>query len=150
MGIAEAPPRATGGNPLPAAQNALPGGILRLDMNNPLSFGEIRQISAHWVKSGQARLVVMRPDGRGGYDVVYRTSVFNVEPGTTQIPVPRWWVLEGDRLGVWTSTDALGSIASDRSQHLAVRRTEDDVVTDIRPHESQVEPYTIALWVDAK
>jgi len=150
MGIAAIPPTATGGNPLPEAQNSLAGGFLRLDMDNPLSFGEICEISAHWVKAGQARLVVMRPDGRGGYDAVYRTSVFHVEPGTTQTVVPRWWVLAGDRLGVWTDTDALGSVALASSQHTAVRRTEENAITDIRPAEGSVEPYSLALWIDVK
>jgi lysophospholipase L1-like esterase len=150
MGIAATPPTATGGNSLPEAQNSLPGGFLRLDMDNPLSFGEIREISAHWVKSGQARLVVMRPDGRGGYDGVYRTPVFHVEPGTTQTAVPRWWVLAGDRLGVWADTDALGSVALASSQHIVVRRTEESAIADIRPTEGHVEPYSLALWISVR
>ena len=148
MGIAAAPPRAIGGNPLPTAQTALPGGFLRLDLDHPLSFGEIRQISAHWVGSGQARLIVMRPDGRGGYDVVYRTPVFNVAPGTTKTTVPRWWVLKGDRLGVWTNANILGSISGGTSKHLALRATEQTAVADIRPAAGSVEPQTLAIWID--
>ena len=150
MGIAAAPPIAAGGNPLPQALRPLPGGFLRVDLENPLSFGELRQISARWLKAGQARLVVMRPDGRGGYDTVYRTPVFNVEPGAAKTAVPRWWVLKGDRLGVWTSTDALGSVASTAAGHLSLRSTEKTAVADLRPAQGAIEPYKLAIWIDAK
>lgn len=150
LGITAAPPPATGGSPLAHASKAIMGGYLRLDMAKPLSFGEIRMLSAHWVKPGKARLVVMRPDGRGGYNSLYRTDLFPVEPGTTHTPVPRWWVLEGDRLGVWTDTDALGVVPAKTAQHLSLQRTEKKVVTDIRPTEGKFEPYTLAVWVDGK
>lgn len=97
------PPPAAGTIELAEKLQPLAGGKLRLDLDHPLKFGEIREIEAKWVNSGQAVLSVVRPDGRGGYEVVYQTPRFAVKAGTMRVPVPRWWVLESDRLAVWTS-----------------------------------------------
>jgi acyl-CoA thioesterase-1 len=97
------PPPVTATIELGEKLQPLPGKELRIDLDHPLKFGEIQEIETKWVNSGQAVLSVVRPDGRGGYEVVYQTPRYTVEPGTMRVPVPRWWVLEGDLLGVWTS-----------------------------------------------
>lgn len=110
LGLEPAPPQAQGGNPSIDRQlEALPGGFLRIDLHHPLTFGRIRQIAANWVANGRARIAIMRPDGRGGYEAIYRTGIFDVTPGTSKVEVPNWWVLEGDRLAVWTEGNCLGA-----------------------------------------
>lgn len=148
LGVAPPPPLAEGGNSLPKAKQSLPGGSLRVDLARPLSFGEIRSIAARWVAPGNARFLVMRPDARGGYEAIYRTPVFAVKPGTASTPVPRWWVLDGDRLAVWTDTDCLGSRPSlTRSpQHLAIERDAKAAMTDISRDRGNLDDRTLAIW----
>jgi lysophospholipase L1-like esterase len=149
-GIIPMPPLAQGGTPLPNVQKPLSGGFLRVDLAHPLSFGELRTISARWVAPGEARLMVMRPDGRGGYEAIYRTPLFSVKPGQTQTAVPRWWVLEGDRLAVWTNTNCLGSEPSDTPQHLAFSQNMSVAITDVKSTQAQAERSTLAVWTAPK
>ncbi len=150
QGITPAPPSAQGGAPLPSAQKPLPGGFLRIDLAHPLSFGELRAISARWVALGNARLMVLRPDGRGGYETIYRTPLFSVKPGQIQMAVPRWWVLKGDRLAVWTDTNCLGSAPSGTAQHLALARDAATAFTDVKSTQGQIEQSTLAIWTAPK
>ena len=150
LGIAPIPKAAQGGNVLPEARIALVGGFLRVDLAHPLSFGEIRKIKARWVSPGNSRFMIMRPDGRDGYEAIYRTPVFSVRPGQAEIAVPRWWVLRGDRLAVWTDSDCLGSEASSSPQHLAIHRAINTAFTDIKSTEGNVENQTLAVWTESK
>jgi lysophospholipase L1-like esterase len=134
--VVPAPPMAKGGNQLPEARETLPGGWLRID-SGTLSFGEIRKISARWTASGRARFAVMRPDGRGGYEILYRTP-----------KVPRWWVLEGDRLAVWTDSNCLGSQSADAgsTHHLAIKLQGDTTIPDVRPNSTISDARKLAVW----
>jgi lysophospholipase L1-like esterase len=143
--IAPAPPLAQGGIPLLHASSPLPGGFLRIDLAHPLSFGELRAVAARWVAPGKARFMVFRPDGRGGYEAIYRTSLFSVKPGEIQTEIPRWWVLKGDRLAVWTDANCLGSEPSDTPQHLAFSQDR-FALTDVKPMQGQAELSTLAVW----
>ncbi|PZO38027.1 MAG: hypothetical protein DCF19_17435 [Pseudanabaena frigida] len=151
MGIATPPPIAQGGNKLLEATEALSGGFLRIDGDRPLSFGEIHTISARWVTSGRARFAVMRPDGRGGYEVVYRTPIFDVTSGVMETKVPRWWVLDGDRLAVWTDSSCLGSQSNDgnKAYHLAIKLQGDVTLPDVMPNTASFDSHKLAVWIDA-
>jgi lysophospholipase L1-like esterase len=146
QGITPTPPLAQGGTPLPNASTPLSGRFLRIDLANPLSFGEIRAVSARWVAPGKARFMVLRPDGRGGYEAIYQTPLFSVKPGETQTEVPRWWVLRGDRLAVWTDTNCLGSELSDTPEHLAFSQDISAALTDIKSTQGHTEIGTLAVW----
>jgi lysophospholipase L1-like esterase len=150
QGLTPAPPLSQGGTPLPNVRKPLPGGFLRVDLAHPLSFGEIRTISARWVAPGKARLMVLRPDGRDGYEAVYRTPLFSVQPGQTETAVPRWWVLKGDRLAIWTDTNCLGSKPSDTPQHLAFARDISTALTDVKATQGQTDLSTLAIWTDPR
>jgi lysophospholipase L1-like esterase len=148
MGIATPPPIAQGGNKLPETTEALSGGFLRIDGDRPLSFGEIHTISARWVTSGRARFAVMRPDGRGGYEVVYRTPIFDVTSGVMATKVPRWWVLDGDRLAVWTDKNCLGSQTDDgkNPHHMAMALQADVPIPDVIPYKTSLDSHRLAIW----
>ncbi len=148
MGIADPPPIAQGGNKLPKATETLSGGFLRIDRDRPLSFGEIHTISARWVNSGRARFAVMRPDGRGGYDVVYRTPIFEVTSGVIETKVPHWWVLDGDLIAVWTDASCLGSQSTDgnNARHMAIKLQTDVAITDVIPHSTSFDSHRLAVW----
>ncbi len=146
QGITPPPPLAQGGTSLPNAQEALSGGFLRVDLAHPLSFGELRTISARWVAPGKARLMVLRPDGRDGYEAIYRTPLFSVQRGQTQTVVPRWWVLKGDRLAVWTDTNCLGSEPSRTPQHLAFSQDLSAALTDVKSTQGRAELNALAVW----
>ncbi len=148
MGIATPPPIAQGGNKLTETTEALSGGFLRIDSDRPLSFGEIRTISARWVNSGRARFAVMRPDGRGGYEVVYRTPIFDVTSGVMATKVPRWWVLEGDRLAVWTDSSCLSSQTADgnKAHHIAIKLQGDVTIPDVMPNTASFDSHKLAIW----
>ena len=150
QGIVPMPSAAQGGSALLTAQTPLSGGFLRIDGAHPLSFGEIRSISAHWVAPGNARFLVMRPDGRGGYEAIYRTPLFSVKPGQMETSVPRWWVLKGDRLAVWTDTSCLGSEPSDTPQHLALARDMTTASIDVKATQGKAEMGTLAIWTAIK
>jgi lysophospholipase L1-like esterase len=145
-GITPPPPLAQGGIVLPNAQQPLSGGFLRVDLAHPLSFGELRTISARWVAPGKARLMVLRPDGRDGYEALYQTPLFSVQPGQTETVVPRWWVLKGDRLAVWTDTNCLGSEPSDTPQHLAFSSDVSAAFTDVKSTQGRAELDALAVW----
>jgi lysophospholipase L1-like esterase len=132
LGLVAPPPAAEGGNEVAGKVVPLPGGYLRIDLDNPLKFGEIQAIEAQWVAPGNAVLAVMRPSGRGGYEVLYRTSVFAVKPGKARVTVPRWWVLDGDRLAVWTQGDCLGAeeLPNGTAHHVSVNAGIRDVTAD--------------------
>jgi lysophospholipase L1-like esterase len=147
LGIASPPKAAVGGNQLSLTQTSLPGGALRIDTAHPLSFGTISEIKARWVAQGQARLIIFRPNGLGGFDAVYRTELFSVQPGESSVSVPRWWVLEGDRLAVWTNTDCLGAETSVTPDHFAVSRTQDSAPQDVMATEVTPETARLTLWV---
>ena len=148
IGVVTPPPITKGGNNLPEAKEALSGGFLRIDVDRPLSFGEIRSISARWLTSGQARFALMRPDGRGGYEIIYRTPKFNVSKGITETKVPRWWVLEGDRLAVWTDGNCLGSQSAEAESihHLAIKMQQDLTISDIKSSSIRVDDHKLAIW----
>jgi lysophospholipase L1-like esterase len=147
LGVAPPPPMAKGGHQLPQARETLSGGWLRIDAAT-LSFGEIRKISARWIASGRARFAVMRPDGRGGYEALYRTPIFPVSAGIMETKVPRWWVLEGDRLAVWTDSNCLGSQSDDAGSihHLTSKLQGDTMIPDVRPNSTISDSRKLAVW----
>ena len=146
LGIASPPKAAVGGNKFSQTQTVLPGKALRIDEAHPLSFGTIREIKARWTAPGQARFMVFRPNGLGGYDAVYRTGLIAVKPGESSVSVPRWWVMEGDRLAVWTSTDCLGAERSAARGHLTLSRSQDKASQDVMAAEVKPEASKLAIW----
>jgi lysophospholipase L1-like esterase len=146
LGLEPAPSQAQGGINLPASQlEPLRGGFFRIDLTHPLTFGRLRTISATWVAPGRARLAIVRPDGRGGYEAVYRTAIFDVEPGVGNIEVPDWWVLDHDRLAVWTEGDCLGGyrLAPTPQGHLAV--SQDSIIRDLPAARGGTMPQVLAI-----
>lgn len=122
LGLEPAPPKARGGNQLSDTLEALPGKTLLIDRAQPLNFGRIQAIEVQWVSDSKARLAVVRPNGRGGYELVYRTPLLTVRKGTEQVAVPNWWVLKGDRLALWSEGNSIGgtSFPTVSNGHLAL------------------------------
>jgi hypothetical protein len=149
LGIASPPPEAQGGNLLPQNLQPLPGNKLRIDLHRPLTFGRIQTITAHWVGNGRARIAIVRPDGRGGYEEVYRTPLLTVKPGIDRVNVPNWWVLDNDRLAVWTEGDCLGGLplAPNSPGNLAVTTASNRPLRDITTGEGTKEEPAIGVYV---
>jgi lysophospholipase L1-like esterase len=146
LGVEPAPPQAQGGNAIQNAVQPLPGGFLYIDRHQPLTFGRVRTIATKWVAPGRARIAMMRPDGRGGYETIYRTAIFSVTAGVSQIEVPNWWVLEGDRLAVWTEGNCLGGYGLSNSVgHLAV--PQGNLIRDISPNRGHLAAQTMAIQI---
>lgn len=146
LGLEPAPPQARGGNSLPARQiEPLPGDFFRVDLAHPLTFGRLRSISATWVAPGRARLAIVRPDGRGGYEAIYRTAIFTVTPGVGNIEVPDWWVSDSDRLAVWTEGDCLGGyrLAPTSLGHLSV--SQGSTISDLPAARGEILPQVLAI-----
>lgn len=146
LGLEPAPHQASGGNYLPGSQpEPLPGGFLHIDLRHPLSFGRIRTIEATWVAPGRARIAIMRPDGRGGYEAIYRSAIFDVSPGISKIEVSNWWVLDDDRLAVWTEGNGVGgySLAPNAMGHLAV--PQGNIIRDINAARGRILPQALAI-----
>jgi lysophospholipase L1-like esterase len=147
LGLEPAPPQAQGGNPLQNEVQPLPGGFFYIDLHHTLTFGRVRTIETTWVAPGRARIAIVRPDGRGGYEAIYRTSIFNVTPGTSRIEVPNWWVLDYDRLAVWTEGNCLGGseLTPNRIGHLAV--PQGNFIRDIPADRGRVAAQTMAIHI---
>ncbi len=146
LGIEPAPPQAQGGNTIQNPVQPLPGGFLYIDRHQPLTFGRVRTIATTWVAPGRARIAIMRPDGRGGYEAIYRTAIFSVTPGVSQIEVPNWWALEGDRLAVWTEGNCLGGYGLPNSVgHVAV--PQGNIIRDISPNRGHLATQTMAIQI---
>jgi lysophospholipase L1-like esterase len=145
LGLEPAPPQAQGGNTFQTALQPLPGGFFYIDLHHPLTFGRVRSIETKWVAPGRARIAVMRPDGRGGYEAIYRTSIFNVTPGTSRIEVPNWWVLDYDRLAVWTEGNCLGGyeLPPTSNGHLAV--FQGNIIRDIPASRGHLASQALAI-----
>lgn len=145
FGIEPTPAQAQGGNNFQQATQPLPGGFFYIDLHQPLTFGRVRSIETKWVAAGRARIAIVRPDGRGGYEAIYRTSIFNVAPGVSQIKVPNWWVLDYDRLAVWTEGNCLGGyeLPPNTSGHLAI--SQGNIIRDIPPNRGQLAPQAVAI-----
>lgn len=145
LGLEIAPPPAQGGNRLQSKLQPLPGGFLYIDLHRPLTFGRVRSIETTWVAPGRARMAIVRPDGRGGYEAIYRTEIVRVTPGVSQIEVPNWWVLEGDRLAVWTEGNCLGGyeLPPDRVSHLAV--PQGNIIRDLPANRGRLASQAIAI-----
>jgi lysophospholipase L1-like esterase len=147
LGIEPAPPQAQGGNLGSKAVQPLPGGFLYIDRHQPVTFGRVRTIETTWVAPGRARIVMMRPDGRGGYEAIYRTAIFTVTAGVSQVEVPNWWVLEGDRLAVWTEGNCLGGyqLAPNSVSHLAV--PQGNIIRDIPANRGHLAAQAMAIHI---
>jgi lysophospholipase L1-like esterase len=139
LGLATVPPNAQGGNRLTGKLQPLPSLTMMVDQLRPLTFGRLKAIEARWVGSGKTRLAVVRPDGRGSYELIYRTPLLTVVKGTSQIAVPNWWVLDGDRLAVWSDSNCVGGLplAAPSLGHFAL--------PDITPTLGQNMPQAIAI-----
>jgi lysophospholipase L1-like esterase len=145
LGLEPSPPQAQGGNTFQNALQPLPGGFFYIDLHHPLTFGRVRSIETKWVAPGRARIAVMRPDGRGGYEAIYRTSILNVTPGTSRIEVPNWWVLDYDRLAVWTEGNCLGGyeLPANTIGHVAV--PQGNIIRDIPASRAHLAPQALAI-----
>jgi lysophospholipase L1-like esterase len=145
LGLEPAPPQAQGGNLAQNQVQPLPGGFFYIDLHHPLTFGRVRTIETTWVASGRARIAIVRPDGRGGYEAIYRTSIFNVKPGVSLIEVPSWWVLDYDRLAVWTEGNCLGGyeLAPTSVSHLAV--SQGNIIRDIPANRGHLAAQALAI-----
>lgn len=139
LGLDSAPPNTQGGNQLTGELQPLPGKTMLIDQKQPLTFGRLKAIEARWVGSGKARLAVVRPNGRGGYELMYRTPILQVSKGTTQVAVPNWWVLEGDRLAVWSDNDCVGG------QPVNLPSLGHYALPDMNSHQGQNIPRAIAI-----
>ncbi len=139
LGLEQAPPNAQGGNQLTGQLQPLPGKTMLIDQLKPLTFGRLKTIEAQWVGSGQARLAVVRPTGRGGYELLYRTPILTVNQGISRVAVPNWWVLEGDRLAVWSDRNCIGGwpVVSPNIGHFAL--------PDMTPTQGKNMPQAIAI-----
>ena len=144
FGISSPPPTAKGGNALEEDLQTLAGGYLHIDAANPLTFGKINNLEVQWGQEGEAILAVMRPDARGGYDLVYRTNPISVTPGTSRVSVPGWWVLDGDRLAVWTREDCLLAAPSASQDHLSSSLPL-KYPQDIAPELIKIDSYRLAI-----
>lgn len=145
LGLEPAPPQAQGGNTFQNALQPLPGGFFYIDLYHPLTFGRVRSIETKWVAPGRARIAVMRPDGRGGYEAIYRTAILNVTPGTARIEVPNWWVLDYDRLAVWTEGNCLGGyeLPPNTTGHVAV--PQGNIIRDIPASRAHLAAQALAI-----
>ena len=145
LGMEPAPPQAQGGNNFQQETKPLPGGFLDVDLHHPLTFGRVRSIETKWVAAGRARIAIVRPDGRGGYEAIYRTSILNVTPGVSRIEVPNWWVLDNDRLAVWTEGNCLGGyeLPPNTSGHLAI--SQGNIIRDIPANRGRLAPQALAI-----
>jgi lysophospholipase L1-like esterase len=145
LGLEPAPPLAHGGNIRQNTLQPLPGGFFYIDLHHPLTFGRVRSIETKWVAAGRARIAIVRPDGRGGYEAIYRTEILNVTPGSSRVEVPNWWVLDNDRLAVWTEGNCLGGyeLPPNRVTHLAV--PQGNILRDIPPNRGHLAPQALAI-----
>ena len=145
LGLEPAPPQARGGNSLQNPLQPLPGGFFYIDLHHPLTFGRVKSIETKWLAPGRARIAIVRPDGRGGYEAIYRTSIFTVTPGTSRIEVPNWWVLDDDRLAVWTEGNCLGGyeLPLHSIAHLAVPQGQ--IVRDLPANRGHLAPQALAI-----
>ncbi len=145
LGLEPAPPQAQGGNQSQNPLQPLPGGFFYIDLHHPLTFGRVRSIETKWVAPGRARIAIVRPDGRGGYEAIYRTSILKVAPGTSHIEVPNWWVLDYDRLAVWTEGNCLGGygLPPNSVTHLAV--SQGNIIRDIPTNRGHLAPQALGI-----
>ena len=145
LGLEPAPPQARGGNSLQNPLQPLPGGFFYIDLHHPLTFGRVKSIETKWLAPGRARITIVRPDGRGGYEAIYRTAIFHVTPGTSRIEVPNWWVLDYDRLAVWTEGNCLGGyqLRPNSVAHIAVPQGQS--VRDIPANRGHLAPQALAI-----
>lgn len=107
-GWAPAAPIAHGGNAVRGELAPMAAGQMLIDDRSPLSAGEVRRIEAAFTGTGTAVVGVVRPDGKGGFDLMYQTKATAVTAGTQAFDVPRWRVLDGDRLAVWADGAIVG------------------------------------------
>jgi lysophospholipase L1-like esterase len=107
-GFVPAAPIAHGGNAVRGQLAPMAAGHMLIDDKSPLSNGEVRRIETQFTGKGTAVVGVVRPNGKGGFDLVYKTKPVAVQAGTETIDVPRWRVLEGDRLAVWADGQIVG------------------------------------------
>jgi lysophospholipase L1-like esterase len=147
LGIAPAPRQSQGGNNSDRPLQPLPGGYLYIDLHRPLTFGRIESIETKWVEPGRARIAIVRPDGRGGYEAIYRTDILNVTPGSKTIEVPNWWVLDYDRLAVWTEGNCLGGYALETNSFGNLAVPQGNIVRDILADRGKVGSAAIAARV---
>ncbi|WP_373540669.1 SGNH/GDSL hydrolase family protein [Chamaesiphon sp.] len=146
IGIEPAPAQAQGGNNFQKETQPLPGGFLYIDLLDPLTFGRVRSIETKWVAPGRARIAIVRPDGRGGYEAIYRTSILNVTAGVSRIKVPNWWVLDDDRLAVWTEGNCLGGyeLPPNTSGHLAA--PQGHIIRDMTANRGRLAHQALAIY----
>ncbi len=147
LGLEPAPPQAQGGNHSHNQVQPLPGGFFYIDLHHPLTFGRVRTIETTWVAPGRARMAIVRPDGRGGYEAIYRTAIFAVKPGVSRIEVPSWWVLDYDRLAVWTEGNCLGGyeLTPTSVSHLAV--PQGNIIRDIPANHGHLAAQAMAIRI---
>jgi lysophospholipase L1-like esterase len=150
LGLVPAPPAVAAGDELAEKLVPLPGGYFRIDLDNPLKFGEIRAIEAQWMAAGTARFAIVRPSGRDGYEIVYRTPHFAVSSGRSRIAVPRWWVLDGDRLAVWTEGDCLGAseMPLGTAHHLSFAKRGNGNIPDLSAKDGSPNSQRLAIRIN--
>jgi lysophospholipase L1-like esterase len=117
LGIEPAPPQAQGGNLGSTAVQPLPGGFLYIDRHQPLTFGRVR------------------------------TIILSVTAGVSQVEVPNWWALEGDRLAVWTEGNCLGGyeLPANSVSHLAV--SQGNIIRDIPANRGHLADRAMAIHI---
>lgn len=147
LGLEIPPALSVGGHKLAELPlEALPGGFLRIDLQHPLTFGRIRTLAATWSAPGQARLAIMRPDGRGGYEAIYRTPLFDVKPGVSKIQVPNWWVLDYDRLAVWTDNNCISGYPMPKNSVSQLAIPQNNKIRDVNANSGKIMSQALAIF----
>jgi lysophospholipase L1-like esterase len=136
---------ATGGNALTGTVAPMAAATMLVDDTTPLAGGELKHIEARFTGSGTAVLGVVRPNAAGGFDLVYKTNTVAAKAGTTTLDVPRWRVLQGDRLAVWADGAIVAGSAATPGRTLAVATDRKKPLRDLKKDEASPTPHAVGL-----
>jgi hypothetical protein len=145
LGWAPKAPVATGGNAVSGSVAPMAAGKMLVDDTTPLTAGELGGIAARFTGAGTAVLGVVRPNQVGGLDLVYKTGNLAVTAGTHTVDVPRWRVLDGDKLAVWTSGTSVAGAAARNGRTLTITTDGKKPLRDVAMGEAQAQNQTLAL-----
>lgn len=144
QGWAPKAPTATGGNAIAGAVAPMAAATMLVDDTAPLHAGELKHIAARFTGSGTAVVGVVRPNAAGGFDLVYRTAVA-AKAGTTTVDVPRWRVLDGDRLAVWAEGAIVAGSQATTGRTLMVATPATAPLHDLKKGETTATPHAVGL-----
>ncbi len=145
LGWAPKAPTAVGGNRLTGTVAPMAAATILVDDTTPLQAGELKHLEARFTGAGTAVLGVVRPNAAGGLDLVYKTSSVAAKAGTTTIDVPRWRVLQGDRLAVWADGAIVAGSADAAGRTLMVATSSKQPMRDLKPGEARPSPHALGV-----